>query len=224
LLVNDFFSSLKFAIPYELRHSLLFREDYGHYSWYEVVNALAPHHGQAVFALPYTLRYLAIRTRQFVMQHRYVPTREPREDWVRYGKDSRSAVSFKHNLEAILELSSRRGDPVLLMTFASYVPADYSLERFKEKRLNYGLHLSPLEIWGLPQHVLATVAIHNEIVRELATQDKQILFVDQASLMTGSPLYFNDPVHFTVLGSIEFVENIVKALLQGSPFNRIRKE
>ncbi|HEX6437966.1 MAG TPA: hypothetical protein VF182_12590 [Candidatus Binatia bacterium] len=201
-----------------------FRENYGHFSWYEAVNTLAQYHGQAMFALPYTLRWLVIRTRQVVMKDRYVPTREPRADWVRYGQESRSAVSFKHNLEAILDLASQRGDQVLLMTFASYVPADYSLERFKEKRLNYGLHLSALEIWGLPQHVLATVAVHNEIVRWLATQHKQILFVDQASLMTGSALYFNDPYHFTVLGSIKFVENIVRALLPRPDSNRTRKE
>jgi len=57
------------------------------------------------------------------------------------------------------------------------------------------------------------VAVHNELVHELATQHKQILFVDQASLMAGSPIYFNNPYHYAVLGSIEFVENIVKALL-----------
>jgi hypothetical protein len=57
------------------------------------------------------------------------------------------------------------------------------------------------------------VAVHNEIVHEVAARHKQILFVDQASLMAGSPLYFNDPYHFTVLGSIKFVENMVRALL-----------
>jgi hypothetical protein len=190
-----------------------FREDYGHFSWYEAVNTLAQYHGQAMFALPYTLRWFVIRTRQVLMKDRYIPTHHPRPDWVRYGQESRSAVSFKANLGAILDLASQRGDQVLLMTFASYVPADYSLERFNEKRLDYGLHLKPLEIFGRPEHVLATVAVHNAIVRELATQHKQLLFVDQASLMAGSPLYFNDPYHFTVLGSIKFVENIVRALL-----------
>ena len=80
----------------------LFREDYGHYSWYEAVNALAPYHGTAHFALPYTLRFLAAGLRQAVAKGRYVPREAPREDWVQYGRDPRSAVAFEHNLSAIL--------------------------------------------------------------------------------------------------------------------------
>src|SRR5262249_29075443 len=94
--------------------------------------------------LPYTLRYLAICMQYALTKDRYVPIHSPGKDWVQYGRDPRSAVSFKHNLGAILDLASRRGDRVLLMTFATYTPKDYSLEAFKAKRLDYGLHLNPL--------------------------------------------------------------------------------
>jgi hypothetical protein len=129
----------------------IFREDYAHYAWYKIVNTLAPYHGTASFALPYTLRYLAICMQYALTKDRYVPIHSPRKDWVQYGRDPRSAVSFKHNLGAILDLASRRGDRVLLMTFATYIPKDYSLEGFKAKRLDYGLHLAPLELWGTPR-------------------------------------------------------------------------
>jgi hypothetical protein len=122
-------------------------------------------------------------------------------------------VSFKHNLGAILDLASRRGDRVLLMTFATYTPKDYSLEAFKAKRLDYGLHLAPLELWGTREHVLKTVAINNEIVRSLAAQHAGVLFVDQANLMAGNPRYFNDPCHFTAVGSSKFVEYLLMGLL-----------
>jgi len=191
----------------------LFREDYGHYSWYEEVNTLAPYHGATSFVLPYTLRYLAVRARQTLMHNRYVPTDRPREDWIEYGQTPRSAVSFKQNLGSILELASQRGDPVLLMTFAIYVPKGYSLEAFKAKRLDYQLYSTPLEIWGRPEHVVATVAIHNEIVRNLAAHHARTLFVDQAKLMVGSARYFNDACHFTIEGSISFVDNILQVVL-----------
>lgn len=191
----------------------IFREDYSHYSWYKIVNTLAPYHRTTSFALPYTLHYLAIRMQSALTKDRYVPTHSPRKDWVHYGRDPRSAVSFKHNLGAILDLATRRGDRVLLMTFATYVPEDYSLEAFKAKRLDYGLHLTPLEIWGAREHVLETVAVHNEIVRNLAAQHEGVLFVDQASLMAGSPRYFNDPCHFTAVGSSKFVEYLLMGLL-----------
>ena len=191
----------------------IFREDYAHYSWYKIVNTLASYHGTTSFALPYTLRYLAIGMQYALTKDRYVPKHAPREEWVRYGRVPRSAVSFKHNLGAILDLASRRGDRVLLMTFATYVPEDYSLEAFKAKRLDYGLHLTPLEIWGTREHVLETVAVHNEIVRSLAAQHAGVLFVDQAKLMAGVPRYFDDPCHFTAVGSSKFVEYLLMGLL-----------
>src|SRR5262249_40130461 len=100
----------------------IFREDYAHYAWYKIVNTLAPYHGTASFALPYTLRYLAICMQYALTKDRYVPIHSPRKDWVQYGRDPRSAVSFKHNLGAILDLASQRGDRVLLMTFATSSP------------------------------------------------------------------------------------------------------
>jgi hypothetical protein len=98
------------------------------------------------------------------------------------------------------------------MTFAAYVPENYSREAFNKKQLDYDLHRAPIEWWGRPEHVLATVAVHNEIVRDLAAQHKDVSFVDQARLMPGSGRYFNDPCHLTVLGSAKFVENIVNVL------------
>jgi hypothetical protein len=80
--------------------------------------------------------------------------------------------------------------------------------------------LGPLRPWFSmvrhvlpPEHVLETVAIHNEIVRWLVTQHKGVLFVDQASLMAGSSHYFNDPCHFTVVGSSKFVEHLLRVLV-----------
>jgi hypothetical protein len=190
----------------------IFRDDYGHYSWYETVNALAPYDGTAFLALPYTLRYLAITARHNLDKDRYIPTYVVRKDWIRYGRDSRSAASFKQNLSAILDLAAQRGDPILLMTFATYVPENYSREAFNQKQLDYNLHRAPIEWWGLREHVLATVAVHNEIVRDLAAQHKNVLFVDQVRLMPGSAEHYNDPCHLTILGSAKFVENIVNVL------------
>lgn len=197
----------------------VFREDYGHYSWYETVNALAPYHGTAFLALPYTLRYLAISAWHNLARDHYIATYVVRKDWMRYGRDSRSAASFKQNLSAILNLAAQRRDPILLMTFATYVPENYSREAFNQKELDYGLHRAPIEWWGLRENVLATVAVHNEIVRGLVAQHKNVLFVDQARLMPGSAQYFNDPCHLTILGSATFVENIVSVLFSKGKSN-----
>ena len=193
----------------------VFREDYGHYSWYALVNTLAPYHGSAYFALPYTLRYLAIAARSYLTKNRFVSTYEVRKEWTRYGKDPRSAAAFSRNVSALLELASQRGERLVLMTFALYIPENYSRKAFTEKQLDYRLHRAPIEWWGLPEHVMNAVSAHNQILRGVPARHEQVLLVDQASLMPGSALYFNDPCHLTAAGAARFVENVLAVLAPG---------
>ena len=76
----------------------------------------------------------------------------------RHGREPNSPVALAKNLTAFLDLASQRGDRVLLSTFVTYVPENYSLEAFRAKRLDYAAHISPLELWGDPEHVMATVS------------------------------------------------------------------
>ena len=193
----------------------LFRQDYSHYSWYELVNELAPYHKVSSLALPYSLRFLVTRVRQRMNKNLYVPVHGPRSEWTHYGETYRSATSFDRNLRAILDLSLLRGDQMLLMTFATYVPRDYSLKAFREKRLDYVLHNhnTPIEIWGEPGNVIGAVAAHNDIIKQVAREHTDVLFVDQAILMKDSARYFNDSCHFTTVGSSKFVENLLEVLL-----------
>ncbi|MGH2373611.1 MAG: hypothetical protein ACRDIC_09090 [bacterium] len=191
----------------------IYRDDYAHYAWYEVVNTLAPYHRSAQFALPYTLRYLQVGLRHAVAPDRYAPTEAPRPEWRQYGRNYRSVMSLEHNLNIVLRIAARHGDRVMLMTYATYVPDDYTPEAFQEKRLAYGLHLIPIELWGRREDVMGAVAAQNAVVRGLAERHRDVLFVDQATLMAGSPLYFNDACHLTVAGSSKFVENLLPHLL-----------
>lgn len=190
----------------------VFREDYGHYSWYEIVNSLAPFHRRSSLALPQTLTFSFLRLRQSLNEDRYIPIHVPRSDWVGYGRNYRSAASFERNLRAIIELASERGDEMLLMTFATHVPEDYSDEAFRQKRLDYSLHLFGIHHWGRLENVIGAIDAHNEVVRRLA-ENEQLSFVDQARLMKGSARNFNDPCHLTNLGSHEFTEHLLQVLL-----------
>ncbi len=192
----------------------LFRDDYGHVGWYETVNALARHQGRARWALPYTIEYLALGVRQRAFPSRYIPRHRPHAEDIAYGGTVRSAAPFEANLRAILALAARRGEPVLLMTFATWVPADYSLERFQAGQLGYGMHLTPLELWGDPAHVQRAVAAHNEVIRALAREYPAVRFVDQAALLAGNPRSFNDPCHLTLWGAHRFVENLLPAAVE----------
>jgi hypothetical protein len=191
----------------------LFRDDYGHYGWYEVVNALSRHQGRARFALPYTVEYLGLRLRELLHPSRYVSRDTVRHDWVQYADTVRSAGPFEDNLRAILARASERGEPVVLMTFATWVPEDYSLERFQASKLGYGLHQMALELWGDPHHVQHAVATHNAVVRRVAQEGHGVRFVDQARLLAGRPGWFNDPCHLSLRGAHRFVHNLLPAVL-----------
>jgi hypothetical protein len=191
----------------------LFRDDYGHYGWYEVVNALARHQGRARFALPYTAEYLGLRLRQTLLPSHYVSRDTVRSDWLHYAETVRSAGPFEANLRAILARARERGEPVVLMTVATWVPEGYSLERFHASQLGYGLHETPLELWGDPSNVQRAVAAHNAVVRRVAQDSQGVRFVDQADLLAGRPGWFNDPCHLSLRGAHRFVRNLLPVVL-----------
>ena len=192
----------------------LFRPDYSHFAWYDAVNALDGCRGRARIVLPCTLRFLAVRVKDSLGLVDYVSMAAPRGEWLPFGADVKSAASFEMNLRSIVETARVRGEPLLVMTFATYVPDGYSEKAFNDRTLDYTLHLSPIEMWGAPQNVAAAVARHNEIVRLIAADNPVVRLVDQASLMPRGGRYFNDVCHMTGAGSAIFVENMLSAAVE----------
>jgi hypothetical protein len=197
----------------------VFRPDYSHFAWYDAVNALV---GCGRLVLPCTLRFLAVRAQDRLGLVAYASMEAPRPEWLAFGADVKSAASFEANLRSIVETAHARGEPVLVMTFATYVPDDYSLEAFNDGTLDYTLHLSPIEMWGTPPNVAAAVARHNEIVRRIAASDRGVRLVDQASLMPKGAQYFNDVCHMTGAGSAVFVDNMLGAVVEALGADRGR--
>ncbi|HZR23824.1 MAG TPA: hypothetical protein VFA59_09570 [Vicinamibacterales bacterium] len=189
-----------------------FRDDYGHYQWYETVNAMAGSDASALFALPLTIRFAAVRARETSARNRYMPSGAIPQEWLVYGKSARSVAALEHNLGEIVSIAARRGDPLTLMTFAIHVPSNYSLDRFHHHTLDYDLHVSPIELWGDPANVVSAVDQQNEAVRRLAAAHPDVTLVDQANTLPRGAEYFNDICHLTLAGSSAFAENIVRTL------------
>jgi hypothetical protein len=187
-----------------------FAADYSHYAWYEVVNAVAAHRTGLPLALPSTFDFLATRFKEATGLVEYVPLLTPRPAWLAYGGDVKTAASFDANLDAILDAAHARGDRVLLATFATYVAPNYSPEAFAAHGLDYALHLSPIELWGLPANVVAAVDRHNQVVRAVAARHPDVPMVDQAERMPRGGAYFNDVCHLTAIGSSRFVDGLLE--------------
>jgi len=185
----------------------MFRDDYSHYSWYANIQRLQAHRESRYLVLPYTLTYLWSVVAEGIGFTRHVSIQKPRPEWLVYGREVKTERSFRMNLEHVLERAAIRGEPVLLMTFATYVPPDYTHRSFIRKELDYSAHSLPIELWGVPAQVQDAVQKHNAVVRELA-REHGTLFVDQDRLIPKTGANFNDICHLTPLGGREFVENI----------------
>lgn len=189
----------------------LYRQRYGHYGWYELVNSMEQHQDRATWALPLTLDYLRVRIAQTAGAANYVPEHIPREEWFQYGETQQSVAEFDQNIRTILDIARSREDPLVLMSFAWYLADGYDLDAFMAGQLAYGEHRAPIEMWGRPEHVVATLQAHNRVVRTIAAENGSVVFVDQASALPGNADYFDDICHLTERGSQAFVENIVTA-------------
>lgn len=194
-----------------------FRADYSHYSWYYLVNREERIGSRRISVLPFSLNYARVR----LFGGGFQPVEMPSSKNVRYGSEIKSRGPFKENLREIVKIAADRREPVLLMTFATWTPDNYSHELFSRKMLDYTAHSVATQLWGAPPFVVKGVAEHNDAVRELVREIQaapkngvtpQILFVDQAQLIPGEGKYYNDICHLTVAGSEKWVENVIPAI------------
>jgi hypothetical protein len=179
-----------------------FRDDYTHAPRFAQLRALGGHPEIGTVALPYTAYWVGTSLADLCRL-----TDRPRDTWNQHGGDVRTPPCLKANLQRIITLARERGDRMLLMTFATYIPEGYTEVAFKAKRLDYGRHLVRIAHWGEPENVARTVQLHNEVVRELAGR-YDVPLVDQERLMPTGRAIYDDICHLTPEGNRRFVANL----------------
>lgn len=190
----------------------LFSPDYNHYFFYRLVNTVFGDRKPWLrLALKSSLFYrayiLLMQLRQTRLGGRdYVHLAFPREDWLQYGGDIRSKDSFRRNLEAIIALAEQHNirlivprfayDPVLdaWADGAPGAPSEADMRRYTEQ-------------WGLPQHVLAGIKAHNEVIHQLRDQ---FHYIDTTPLQRRE--FFVDPCHFSPQGTDVFLNLLAHGL------------
>jgi hypothetical protein len=132
------------------------------------------------------------------------------------GRDIKTTGPFRGNLEGLLNDAKSRGETLLLMTVAWHIPADYTLQKFGDKTIDYSFlsngHSCPVEMWGRADLVGPAVRAHNAVLRQFAAEHHEVLFVDQESGIHGGRENFVDPCHFTAAGCKAFVANVLHRL------------
>ena len=193
----------------------MFRGDYSHYHWYATVNAFESHPETWLVTTPWTAHFLAREIAQRIRPEARV-AKEPGGPWLSYGNNIKTATPFGRNLEAILDLAARKDEPVMLATFAWYIPDGYDRERFAEGDLDYGFGVGsyPVEFWGRPPNVAKGLTVHNDVVRALARR-RRTLFVDLETSMPRDGKHFRDVCHLMPEGVDHLAAEVARALVGG---------
>ena len=139
---------------------------------------------------------------------------KPRPENLQYGGRIKTANPFRSNLEFILTRAESRKTPVILMTFATYLPRNYTRTRFQNQSLDYGAgSISlPIELWGRPEDVLRAVDQHNQVLRELANHHSNVTLIDQCEMLLANGRVFSDPCHLTDQGIEQFVSHLMPVI------------
>ncbi len=191
----------------------MFQLDYSHYSWYHKINFFEHYPYFKFLTLPYTIFSLLTDIQEKKGLIHFVPTDIPNEEWVKYGNVIKSATAFENNINEILTLAKKRKEPLLLTSFAFYVPKDYTYLKFRTKKLDYDKHTFYIEIWGKPINVILGILTHNNVLRKLAAQNPNVMFLDEFSKMPKGKKFYNDICHLTDTGLETLLNDFADTIL-----------
>ncbi len=126
-----------------------------------------------------------------------------------------SLESYRNNVSAIINLAQHHGATPVLLTFASYLPDNYTRQAFLDGTLGYHnpdqYDSRDVFNWGPPAYVREGLQRQNAILRELAAQHG-VPLVDIDSAMSGRGEWFGDVCHFNDEGVDVFVNHVANAL------------
>ncbi len=190
----------------------VFRSDYSHYIWYRRINIIDKHGEMKFVAFPYVFDHALMVLREgrisYKLTHPQLVRGRLSKGWIECGSTIKTRSSFERNLRRIVQIAKDKEEPLLLMSFAFYVPKDYTLERFTNKSLDYNEYKCSIEVWGKPENVVKGILNHNQVIEDIVKENKDIYFVDMNRLIPKQGRCFDDICHLTYEGSREFVNNI----------------
>lgn len=190
-----------------------FEPDYSHYAWYKLINDFERRAEERWLIFPYTIKFVTIKLMDRLGLGSTLATHRPDATAAAFGCDIKTADSVRRNVSGIMELAETRKEPLLLMTFAHYLPEGYAEEAFDERSLDFTSHMYAVELWGKPECVESGLDTHNAVIRELSTRSRHAIFLDQEALVPREGRFFNDICHLTHEGCQRFVENLVPIIL-----------
>jgi len=192
----------------------IYRDDYGHYAWYAYMGAAERCLDSIqITAIPYAFEIARIKYRQAGGQETFVPIGQPRDAWLAEGATVKTERAFRANISAIADHALARGARVIMASFAHYLPGNYNRDAFWSGTLDYAPGGYSVDLWGLPETVMAGLAVHNRVLREIAEARPEVTFVDMDACIPKEGKQFQDICHLShAHGAPQFARHLVDAL------------
>lgn len=185
--------------------------DYNHYFFYRRVNTvfngrkpwLRTLLHSSLFYRAYELTSDLAATRMF--GRGLVHLAFPREDWLRFGGDVRSAESFHNNLSRIANACEQYGAKLIVPRYAY----DPRLDQLARGELDWTDDQANryTEQWGLAENVRKGIQAHNRVIEEMSGR---FHLVDTSPIER--PENFVDPCHLTPDANQQFIDILIGAL------------
>lgn len=181
-----------------------FRQDYSHMRWYHDIGLLQSHPEIDITVIPYVLDKVIGSVKDRLERRVYISNGEVDLQYAQYGSDIKTEEAYRRNLEEIIAIAKKRGDKLLLMSYASFFPENVVLTG-EEKDMEHfaGCNrfvATPVIMWGKPENVKKGIGVHNRVLKELANK-YNTLFLDMEYRMPKDPEFFCDVCHLSAPGA-----------------------
>ena len=207
--------------------SIYFKDDYSHISWYRNYHLFKKHHQLKISVIPFFLEYIVESIKLKLNQEKYIL--EQLISLKNFDKVSplKSTRTFKTNLLKINEIAAKKNEPLILCTYAYYVPLGIKLSgKVADRKFYSECSLStPVTNWGNVENTLKSLQIQNEIIRLVTKQESNVIGYEVTGDLEVGKLYFCDICHMTPEGN-ELLSNgisnkIIKEVLGKNVLNEL---
>ncbi|MFT6802531.1 MAG: hypothetical protein ACJA2N_001720 [Salibacteraceae bacterium] len=196
--------------------SSYFKKDYSHISWYRNIYLLNKHPELKLTVIPFFIEYVIDRIRIKFNKERYILSALPKLKKFDRVSPLGSVKTLKTNLSEINRIAKNKGEPLLLCTYAFYVPENVNLTGSKKDKKFYSACSlsSPITNWGSVNNTLKSLKLHNKVIHSIALENPNVILYDFNKVLDINKGYFCDICHMTPLGNNVLSNGISEKIIE----------
>jgi len=187
----------------------IYKENYQHIAWNNEIATILSHPEINGSTIPFIIDFGFQKLKATFCKDCFISENyHNQEKWQEYGSNFKSLENFEKNIQALIKTKPKESK-LFLFSFATYVPDNYSFEKFVNKELDYNYHVNSreVEVWGKAPYVLDFMDSLNIILSAKQNPAKECYFIDIRNQVLQAS-NFADICHYSAPG-IEKVAQVI---------------